>query len=97
MNEERLKMKHSVKIAIIIYILAVLLVSVGCLKMSEAPITHLYVVDVQNGVCAQRLITDKKTLSSRHIADLPLEACDGNVSLTMEEFLNLRTYIRGKK
>ena len=89
-------MKHSVKLAIAIYILAVLLVSVGCLKMADAPITHLYVIDYQNNVCAQRLITDKKTLSSRHIADLPLEACDGNVSLTMEEFLNLRTFIKGK-
>ena len=48
------------------------------------------------GVCVQHVITDKKTLSSRHIADLPLEACDGNVSLIMEEFLNLRTFIRGK-
>ena len=89
-------MKRSIKIAIIIYILAALLLSVGCLKMDKAPITHLYVVDYQNNVCAQRLITDKKTLSSRHIADLPLEACDGNVSLTMEEFLNLRTFIKGK-
>ena len=90
-------MKRSIEIAIIIYILAVLLLSVGCLKMDNAPITHLYVIDYQNNVCARRLITDKKTLSSRHIADLPLEACDGNVSLTMEEFLNLRTFIRGKK
>ena len=89
-------MKRSIKIAIIIYILAALLLSVGCLKMDKAPITHLYVIDYQNNVCAQRLITDKKTLSSRHIADLPLEACDGNVSLTMEEFLNLRTFIKGK-
>ena len=90
-------MKRSIKIAIIIYILAALLLSVGCLKMDKAPITHFYVIDYQNNVCAQRLITDKKTLSSRHIADLPLEACDGNVSVTMEEFLNLRTFIRGKK
>ena len=89
-------MRHSVKIIIVVYILAVLLVSVGCLKMDNAPVTHLYVIDYQNNVCAQRLITDKKTLSSRHIADLPLEACDGNVSLTMEEFLNLRTFIKGK-
>lgn len=89
-------MRRSIKIAIAVYILAVLLVSVGCLKMQDAPISHLYIVDVQNGVCAQRVITDKKTLSSRHVADLPLEACDGNVSLTMEEFLNLRTFIKGK-
>lgn len=90
-------MKHSVKIAIIVYILAALLFSVGCLKMQDAPITHLYIIDVQNGVCAKRVITDKKTLSSRHLEDLPIEACDGNVSLSMQEYLNLRTFIRGKK
>lgn len=90
-------MKHSVKIVITVYIIAVLLISVGCRSMDQAPITHLYVVDVQNGVCAKRIITDKKTLSSRHLEDLPLEACDGNVSLSMQEYLNLRTFIRGKK
>ena len=90
-------MKHSVKIAIVVYVLAVLFLSVGCLKMSEAPITHLYVVDVQNNVCAKRIITDKKTLSSRWVEDMPLEACDGAVGLSMQEYLNLRTFIRGKK
>lgn len=89
-------MSHLARLLIICYILVVLLVSVGCLKMQDAPISHLYVVDVQNNVCAQRVITDKKTLASRWVADLPLEACDGNVSLTMEEFLNLRTFIKGK-
>lgn len=89
-------MNYLVKTAIVIYILAVLLVSVGCLKMQDVPITHLYVIDVQNGVCAKRKISDKKTLSSYHVEDLPLEACDGNVSLTMQEYLNLRTFLRGK-
>mgnify|MGYP006892939585 CR=1 FL=1 len=90
-------MKVCLKIAIVVYVLAVLFLSVGCLKMDQAPITHLYVVDVQNNVCAKRLITDKKTLSSRWVEDMPLEACDGNVSLSMQEYLNLRTFIRGKK
>lgn len=85
------------KLIIAFCIITVLLVSVGCLKMQDAPISHLYIIDTQNGVCAQRVITDKKTLSSRHIADLPLESCDGNVSLTMEEFLNLRTFMRDSK
>ena len=90
-------MKVCLKIAIVVYILAVLFLSVGCLKMQDAPITHLYIIDVQNNVCAKRIITDKKTLSSRHLEDLPIEACDGNVSLSMQEYLNLRTFIRGKK
>lgn len=90
-------MKVYLKIAIIVYILAVLFLSVGCLKMQDAPITHLYVVDVQNNVCAKRIITDKKTLSSRWVEDMPLDACDGAVGLSMQEYLNLRTFIRGKK
>lgn len=90
-------MKVCLKIAIVVYILAVLFLSVGCLKMDQAPITHLYVVDVQNNVCAKRIITDKKTLSSRWVEDMPLEACDGAVGLSMQEYLNLRTFIRGKK
>lgn len=90
-------MKVCLKITIVVYILAVLFLSVGCLKMQDAPITHLYIIDVQNGVCAKRVITDKKTLSSRHLEDLPLEACDGAVGLSMQEYLNLRTFIRGKK
>lgn len=89
-------MSYWARLLIAAYILLVLFLSVGCLKMKDAPITHLYIVDLQNNVCSQRVITDKKTLSSRHVADLPLEACDGNVSLSMEEFLNLRTFIKGK-
>ena len=89
-------MNYWARIIIAFYVITVLLFSVGCLKLQDAPISHLYIIDTQNGVCAQRVITDKKTLASRQIADLPLEACDGNVSLTMEEFLNLRTFIKGK-
>jgi len=69
---------------------------VGCLTMDKAPISKLYVIDVQHQVCAERIITDKKTLSSKWSQDLPLDSCDGNVSLTMKEFLDLRTYLKGK-
>ena len=68
----------------------------GCLTMKNAPITHLYVIDLQNGVCSKRVITDKNTLASRRIEELPLEACDGIIGLSAEEFLNLRTYLKGK-
>lgn len=68
----------------------------GCLTMDSAPITKLYVIDVDHGVCSERIITDKKTLSSRFNQDLPLSYCDGNVSLTMKEFLDLRTFLQGK-
>jgi hypothetical protein len=65
--------------------------------MESAPITKLYVVDVTNNICAERVITDKKTLASRQIARHPLEFCNGNVSLKMKEFLDLRTYLKGEK
>ena len=68
----------------------------GCLTMKNAPITHLYVVDLQNGVCSKRVITDKNTLASRRVAELPLEACDGLIGLEAKEFLDLRTYLKGK-
>ena len=64
--------------------------------MKNAPITHLYVVDLQNGVCSKRVITDKNTLASRRIQDLPLEKCDGMIGLEPKEFLDLRTYLKGK-
>lgn len=65
--------------------------------MDKAPITHLYVVDIQHNVCAKRVITNKSTLVSKWVQDLPLESCDGNVSLTMKEFLDLRTFLKENK
>lgn len=73
------------------------LLTVGCLTMQNAPISHLYVIDVQNNICSKRVITNKSSLASKWVEDLPLEACDGNVSLTAKEFLDLKTYLRGKK
>jgi len=69
----------------------------GCKSLNDAPISRLYIVDIQHNICSVRKITDKNTLASVWIEDLPLYACDGNVSLNMQEFLNLRTYMKGKK
>lgn len=69
----------------------------GCLTMQNAPISKLYVVDTKNGKCAERVITDKYSLASRWVQDLPLESCNGNISLTAKEFLDLRTYLKGNK
>lgn len=65
--------------------------------MDKAPINHLYVLDLQNSVCSKRVITDKNTLASRWIQDMPLDACDGYVALSAKEFLDLRTYLKGGK
>lgn len=82
-----------VRIIFFLFILSAL----GCKTVNDAPITHLYIIDVQHNICSKRIITDKNTLSSRWVEDMPLAACDGNVSLSMQEFLNLRTYMRGNK
>lgn len=66
----------------------------GCKQ--DPPVTHLYIIDVQHNVCSERVITDKRTLKSEFVQDLPLWQCDGNVSLTMQEFLNLRTWLKDK-
>lgn len=66
----------------------------GCLSMDKVPITHVYVIDTDHRVCSKRRVTDKKTLASAWVADLPLDACDGNVSVTAKEFLDTRTYLK---
>lgn len=76
----------------IIVLFALLLT--GCKSLNDAPITHLYVMDFDHNVCSKRIITDKNTLSSRWVADLPVEACDGYIGLESKEFLNLRTYLK---
>lgn len=66
----------------------------GCKTLDNAPITHLYVIDTDNGVCSKRVITDKKSLASRRIGDFPLSSCDGVIGLTPKEFSDLRTYLQ---
>lgn len=74
--------------------LSLLLLS-GCKTLNNAPISHLYVVDLDNGVCSKRIITNKTTLASKRVADLPLSECDGIIGLDAQEFSNLRTYLKG--
>lgn len=86
-----------IKLAIFTYIAAILLFSLsGCKAMNNAPISHIYVIDYQHQVCSKRVITNKKTIASKHVADLPLGDCDGVIALSPEEFINLRTYLKSK-
>lgn len=78
----------------ILFITSLLLFTLGCRTLDNAPITHLYVVDTDHHVCSKREITDKKTLASRWVEDMPLEACDGVVGLDAKEFRDLRTYLK---
>ena len=76
-----------------ILILSLLVLS-GCKTLDNAPITHLYVIDTDNGVCSKRVITDKKSLASRRVGDYPLSSCDGIIGLTPKEFSDLRTFLQ---
>lgn len=86
-NEKRLKT---------ICLVSSLLFLIGCKKINDAPITHLYVIDVQHDICSLRRITDKSILSSIWVQDMPLRNCDGVVGLNMLEYLNLKTYMKEK-
>lgn len=87
---------YLIRIAIIVYILAALLISVGCKSINNAPVSKLYVLDLDNNVCSVRQITDKKTLSSKRISEGPASDCDGVIGLSPEEFSNLRTFMRNQ-
>ncbi len=97
-NEDKAKMSYlMIKLIVMTYIIAVVLFSIsGCKEIQEAPISHIYVIDTTNGVCSKRKILDKKRLTTRFVEDLPIEACDGFVSLTAQEYLDLRAFIRSR-
>lgn len=78
-------------------LLLVSLLLPGCKYLKDAPVDFIYVIDTDHEICAKRKITNKETLASQWVEDLPLSECDGNVSLTMKDFLNLRTYIKNNK
>ena len=78
---------------ILIWTAAVL---IGCRALNDAPISHLYVIDTDHQVCSKRIIVDKNTLASKWVEDMPIEKCDGIVGLSAQEFLNLRTFMKGK-
>ena len=90
------RMIYLIRFVIVAYILLVLLISVGCKSINDAPISKLYVLDLDNNVCSTRQITDKKTLSSKRIAEGPAQDCDGVIGLSPEEFSNLRTFMRNQ-
>lgn len=69
----------------------------GCKAMKDAPISHLYIPDLEHEVCSKRVITDKSTLASVWVEDLALVECEGVIGLDSEEFMNLRTYLKDNK
>ena len=98
-NEDKLKMSClMIKLIVMTYIVAVVLFSIsGCKQAKEAPISHIYVIDVQHQICSRRVILNKQTLSSKFVEDMPIENCDGFIALSAQEFLDLKSWIRAKQ
>lgn len=98
-NEETPKTNYlMIKLIVMTYIIAVVLFSIsGCKQAKDAPISHIYVIDIQHQVCAKRVILNKQTLSSRHVEDMPIENCDGFIALSAQEFLALRSWMRARQ
>lgn len=67
-----------------IFFLSILLLS-GCRYDTE----YIYVIDTDHSICSKRKVTNKQTWASRWVEDLPLEACDGNISVTAEDFAKM--------
>lgn len=66
-----------------IIFLSILILS-GCYETD-----YIYIIDTDHGVCSKREITNRRTWASRWVEDLPIEACDGNVSVTAEDFAKM--------
>lgn len=79
----------------IVFVLTLATVFTGC--KSWYHIKYLYVVDTAHNVCSQREITNQDTLASKRVADLPLVECDGNISVTGEDFVKLRENLKNSK
>lgn len=62
-----------------------LLVLAGC----RYDVDYLYVIDTDHNVCSKRKVTNRDTWASRWVEDLPIEACDGFVSITPEDFAKI--------
>lgn len=94
-REGEQKMNSSIKYTVLFFWLLIVLMMLGCKSLNDAPISTLYVIDIQNRVCSKRIITNKNTLASQWVEDMPIEKCDGIVGLSAKEFMNLRTYMKG--
>ncbi len=61
------------------------------------PLDYVYMIDVPHSVCSKKEVIDRDNLLFRHSEDLPLIECDGNVSISMDEWLDLKNWIQKQK
>lgn len=76
----------------IILILSFCLMSCG--EDDPMPLKYVYVVDVPHEICAKKEIIDAENLVFKHVEDLPLIECDGNVSIAKDDFLPFKKWVR---
>lgn len=58
------------------------------------PIDHVYVIDLPHEACSKKKIVDPENLVFEHVEDLPLSACDGNISIAKDDFHPLKDWIK---
>lgn len=49
----------------------------GCSALSKFPTKYIYEVDLDNKVCGKYEVTDFERMLFKHVADLPLNSCNG--------------------
>lgn len=75
-------------------LLSLSLILSACEDERPMPLDFVYVVDLKHLVCAKKEIVDKENLIFRHVEDLPLTECDGNVSIAKDDFPPFRDWVK---
>lgn len=57
------------------------------------PLEHVYMIDSKHGMCATYRIVDKPSMKVEWSEDRPLLACDGYVSISIDEYPGLKQWI----
>lgn len=80
------------KISLTLLAIFIVLLLTSC--ANNFPSDYVYVIDIPHKVCAQYKISDKQKIIFQWVADLPLTQCDGNVSLSKDDWPAVRDWIR---
>jgi len=67
------------------------LMLVGC--SSKPPLEYLYAVDTDNRVCAKKEIVSYHPITVRQVEDLPLEACNGALAISRQDYLPFKEWL----
>lgn len=78
---------------------ALILLTLAVSSCSQAPDVHPLFIDTELKECVEHAVLDKEnfTISDKPVRIWPLEHCDGNISMTMKEFKQMKDYILEQK